>query len=255
MPSGSIYVPRDDKFTGASHQQMYEKFWIEGTKERRRLRAVKAAVGLAVGIGLAIRFSIPAPPVVGVLVAALVAAADAFWSWKTHEDTAVWRGKRRGEVITGKVLRRGLAKEGYQILNGRAVRGAASVDHLVIGPGGIWIVDNEAFGPDTDLAQYGGRLFFGEKYGSAHAKALNDAAASLAGVLTEKSGVPVTIEPLLAVFGGRMPRGPVVTAEGLTLMRPKSLPKVIRQRATAALSDEQVELLARTAARELHRLG
>ncbi|GAA5055908.1 hypothetical protein HNP84_006315 [Thermocatellispora tengchongensis] len=255
MPSGSIYVPQDDKFTGASPQQMYEKFWVEGIPDRRKMRAVKAVVGLAVGIGLAMRFALPQPVLVGIVVGLLVAAADAYWAWHLHESTAVWRGKRRGEVLTGKILRRGLAKQGYQILNGRAVRGQASIDHLVIGPGGVWIVDNEAFGPDVHIEQYGGKLFFGEKYGASMAKGLNDAALALAEVLTERSGVPVTIEPLLAVYGGHLPRGKMVSAEGLTLMRPRLIPKIIRSRATAAFSDEQVELLARTAARELKRLN
>jgi hypothetical protein len=255
MPGGSIYVPDDQKFTGASPQQMYEKFWVEGVNERRRIRAAKAAVGLAVGIALAVRFSIPWPVAVGILAALVVAVADTYWSWRSHENTAVWRGKRRGEVITGRLLRRRLAKEGYRVLNGRAVRGQASIDHLVIGPGGVWIVDNEAFGPEIDVAQYGGRLFFGEKYGSSMAKGLGEAADSLAEVLSKQSGIQVAIEPMLAVFGGRMPRGGMVSAEGLTVLRPGVVPRAIRGRATAAYTPEQVEVLARTAARELHKMS
>ncbi|RBQ17611.1 NERD domain-containing protein [Spongiactinospora rosea] len=254
MPGGSIYVPQDDKFTGASPQQMYEKFWVEGIGERRRMRAVKAAVGLAAGLALAARFSIPQPVLFGIAVAVIVAVADAVVAWYAHERTAVWRGKRKGEVLTGRILRRRLTKEGYKVLNGRAVRGEASIDHLLIGPGGVWIVDNEAFGPETELAQYGGRLFFGEKYGTKMADGLNQAAERLATVLTEKSGIPVTIEALLAVYGGSMPRGGIVSAERLTLLRPRRIPRFIRSRATGALSDEQVETLARTAARELHRI-
>lgn len=255
MPGGSIYVPQDDKFTGASPQQMYEKFWAEGAKERWIMRGVKAAIGLAVGIGLGIRFSLPSPVLTGIVLAVVVAVADAVWSWKKHEDTAVWRGKRRGEVITARILRRRLTRHGYRILNGRAVRGEASVDHLIIGPGGVWIVDNEAFGPDIELAQYGGRLFFGEKYGSRHAKELNEAAAALAEVLTKQTGIPLTIEAILAVHGGYMRRNAVIAAEGLTLVRPRRVPDLILKRGMAALDAEQIELLARTAARELRRLG
>jgi hypothetical protein len=254
MPGGSIYVPQDGKFTGASPQQMYEKFWVEGIGERRKLRAVKAAVGLAVGIALSVRFSIPQPVLTGLVVAGLVAAADWVIAWRAHEATAVWRGKRRGEVITGRILRRGLTRHGYRVLNGRAVRGQASIDHLVIGPGGVWIVDNEAYGPETALAQYGGRLFFGERSGTKMAEGLNRVAETLAGVLTEKSGIPVTIEPVLAVYGGSMPRGGMITAENLTLLRPRRIPRLIQTHATGALSDDQVETLARTAARELHKI-
>ncbi|MCG5212736.1 nuclease-related domain-containing protein [Streptosporangium sp. KLBMP 9127] len=255
MPGGSIYVPEDEKFTGQSPQQMYEKFWVEAISERRKMRVVKAVVGLAAGIALAIRFAIPWPVAVGLFTAIVVAAVDAYLAWRAHEDTAVWRGKRRGEVITGRTLRRRLAKDGYRVLNGRAVRGQASIDHLVIGPGGVWIVDNEAFGPEIDIAQYGGRLFFGEKYGATMAKGLGDAAGSLAEILTRQSGIQVTIEPILAVFGGRMPRGGMVSAEGLILLKPRLVPRVIRARATDAYTPEQVEVLARTAARELHKMS
>lgn len=254
MPSGSIYVPRDDKFTGASPQQMYEKFWVESIPERRKMRAIKAGVGLVAGILLAVRFSLPGPVLVGLLVAGAVAAADALWAWKKHEDTAVWRGKRRGEVITGRMLHRRLSRHGYQILGGRAVRGEASIDHLVIGPGGVWIVDNEAFAPDIELAQYGGRLFFGEKYGRKMAEGLRDMAATLAEVLSRESGIPVTIDPILVVHGGIMRRNAIIIAEGLTLMRAHQVSKIILSRPTAALTEEQVEILARTAARELRKL-
>jgi hypothetical protein len=255
VPGGSIYVPPDDKFTGASPQQMYEKFWVEGTTTRRRARAVKAAVGLAAGIALAVRFSLPGPVLVGLVVAAVTAAADAAWSWYSHASTAVWRGRRRGEVITGRLLRRALSRRGYRVLDGRAVRGQTSIDHLVIGPGGVWIVDNEAWGPETEIARYGDRLFLGEKYGRSVAEGLVAASRAFAEVLSRESGVPVTIEPLLAVHGGRLPRGGTLTAEGLTLLRPRLVARHVLAHGTAALSADQVEALARTAARELRRLG
>lgn len=255
MPGGSIYVPPDDKFTGASPQQMYEKFWVEATTARRRARAVKAAVGLVAGIALAVRFSLPGPVLIGLVTAGLVAVGDAVLAWHSHAATAVWRGRRRGEVITRRLLRRRLSRHGYRILDGRAVRDQASIDHLVIGPGGVWIVDNEAWGPETEIAKYGDKLFLGEKYGKPVADGLVNAGRAFAEVLSRESGIPVTIEPLLAVHGGRLPRGGTLTAEGLTLLKPRLVARHVLAHSTAALSAEQVELLARTAARELRRLG
>ncbi|MER5418279.1 nuclease-related domain-containing protein [Streptosporangium roseum] len=253
MPGGSIYVTPDDQVHGLSPQVMYEQFWIKEADQRRKARAVKAAVGLIVGILLAYRFDLPAPPVVGLVAGLLVGAADMLWVWHSYEATAVWRGRRRGETITGKLLRRKLRKHGYHILDGRAVPGQASIDHLVIGPGGIWVVDNEAWDPETEIARYGERLFLGEKYGSKVAKALVDASESLAGVLSKESGIPVTIEPLLAVHGGELRR--TVTAEGLTLLKPRLVARWITQGPRAEFDEEQVELLARTAARVLRRMS
>lgn len=254
MPGGSIYVQQDAKFAGSSPQWWYEKFWREDTKNRQKSRAVKAAVGVVAGIGLSIRFDLQ-PLVLWALAAgALVAAADWWWCWRTYNATAVWRGKRRGEVITGRLLRRSLGRRGYRVLDGRAIRGQASIDHLVIGPGGVWIIDNESWSPDIEIAAYGGRLFFGEKYGSKEVKPLVDTAAAFAELLTRETGIEVTITPVLAVHCGSLPRGGSVTAEGITLAKPRVAARHIKAVPDVVLDAEQIEVLARTAARELQRV-
>lgn len=254
MPGGSIYVQQDEKFTGSSPQWWYEKFWREDAQNRRRSRAVKAAVGFVAGFVLALRLELPYAALYGLLAAGLVAAVDWWLDWRAFRATAVWRGRRRGEVITGRLLRRSLAKHGYQVLDGRAIRDKASIDHLVIGPGGVWVVDNESWSPDTEIATYGGRLFFGEKYGTKVAKPLVAAAEAFAELLTRETGVPVTIAPMLAVHCGMLPRGGSLTAEGITLLKPRLVARRIKQTATPQFDDAQVELLARTAARELQRV-
>jgi len=252
MPGGSIYVTPVDQVHGLSPQVMYEQFWIKEVVHRRKVRAVKAALGLVVGVALAYRFGL-SPVILGLLGGLLVAGGDAYWTWRQYDATAVWRGRRRGETITGKLLRRKLRREGYRILEGRAIPGKASVDHLVIGPGGVWVVDNEAWDPDTEIARYGDRLFLGEKYGTKVAKALVDVADSLAEVLSRESGIPVTIEPLIAVHGGEIRRS--VTAEGITLLKPRLVARWIKQGPRADFDEAQVELLARTAARVLRRMS
>ncbi|WP_344917688.1 nuclease-related domain-containing protein [Streptosporangium oxazolinicum] len=241
-----------DQVHGLSPQVMYEQFWIKETVQRRKMRAVKAAVGLAVGVALAYRFNL-SPPILGLLCGLLVAAGDAVLAWRQYDATAVWRGRRRGETITGKLLRRKLRRAGYHILEGRAMPGKASVDHLVIGPGGVWVVDNEAWDPDTEIARYGDRLFLGEKYGTKVAKALVEVSESLAEVLSRESGIPITIEPLIAVHGGEIRRS--VTAEGLTLLKPRLVARWILKGPRADFDEAQVEILARTAARVLRRMS
>ncbi|MFI6599842.1 nuclease-related domain-containing protein [Nonomuraea sp. NPDC050536] len=253
MPGGSIYVQQDPKFTGASPQWYFETYWREGAKGRRRSRAIKAAVGFAVGFALALRFDLAGAAAYALALAVVVAGIDWYLSWRSFAVTAVWRGKRRDEQITGKLLRRALRKRGYSVLDGRAIRGQASIDHLVIGPGGVWIVDNESWSPDTEIASYGGRLFFGEKYGTKVAKPLVDTATAFAEMLTRETRVPVTITPLLAVHCGQLPRGGMLTAEGLTLLKPGRAAKVITSARDRVLNEEQIELLARTAARELQK--
>ncbi|MGA4991717.1 nuclease-related domain-containing protein [Nonomuraea bangladeshensis] len=252
MPGGSIYVQPSDKYTGNSAQWWYEKLWREDAKNRRRSRYVKTGVGFVVGVAVALRFDLSgASVVVGLLVAALVAAVDWFLDWRAFYATAVWRGAKHGETITARILRRSLGRQGYTVLDGRAVKGEASIDHLIIGPAGVWIVDNESWSPDTDINVYGGRLFFGEKYGSTYASKLVKTAESFGDLLTRETGVQVTISPMLAVHCGLLPRGGVFVAEGLTVLKPRVAPKVIKAVEGRVYTDEQIELLTRTAAKEL----
>ncbi|MCC5579091.1 NERD domain-containing protein [Microtetraspora sp. AC03309] len=257
MPGKSIYVEQDEKFQGSSPQWWYEQFWIEARPSRVRRRRWIAGVGAVAGLLLAMRFAL-SPVLMAPLGAAVAAGGDLLLVWWDHESTAVWRGKRRGEVRTGKLLRRGLRRRGYNVLDGRAVPGETSIDHLVIGPGGVWLVDNEAWGPDVYIARYGDKLFFEEKSGSSVAKGLTDAAATMSELLSRESGVEVTVRPLLAVHGGKLftPGGPrgVVVAEGLILAYPRVAPRVVLAGGDAGYDARQVETLTRTAARILRRV-
>ncbi len=166
----------------------------------------------------------------------------------------MWRGARRGEAITGRILRRSLVRHGYHVLDGRAIRGQASIDHLVIGPGGVWILDNESWAPDIEIACYAGRLFIGEKYGTKVAKPLVEQAEAFSELLTRETGVPVNITPVLVVHCGMLPKEGVVMGEGLTFVKPRTVSRLIKSAEPGALNEAQIELLARTAARELQRV-
>jgi hypothetical protein len=253
VPNGSIYVPQDDKFKWGTPSVMYELRWRETRSERRRRRHIMAGAGFVLVSALAFYRSLPMPFLIGLIAGAGVWVADAVVSWRMFEATAVWRGKRSGATRTGRLLRRRLGRHGYRVLDGRAVPGKTSIDHLVIGPGGVWILDNEAWAPDTHIAAYGGKIFFGEKRGTSVAQGLVDAATSMGELLSRESGISVNISPLLVVHGGRVKNG-VVSAEGLTLFPPRKAARWILGDAHADLTHDQVEDLARTAARILRRM-
>jgi hypothetical protein len=252
VPGGSIYVPSDEKFTGASPQNLYETFWLAGRKNRLRVRAALAVGGFLVGDVLAARLGVADAFLAGLIFALVAPGVHLAITWWLHERTAVWRGRRRGEVRTRRLLRFSLRRHGYRVMDGRAVPGQASIDHLVIGPSGVWIIDNEAWPPETRIARYGKRLFFDEKFGTSVAKGLIEAAASMAELLSRETGIQVRISPLLAVHGGKIVgRGGVIDGEGLTIAYPHKVASWIRTEPVKELSEEQIELLARTAARIL----
>ncbi|ADG89396.1 nuclease-related domain-containing protein [Thermobispora bispora] len=254
MPGESIYVPSDERFGGSSPQYYYETAWVSGRKKRLRKRLLIGVAGMAFGVWLGIRFGLDFF-LTGLVVGGGAAFIDFLVAWRAHERTAVWRGKRRGQDITGPLLRLGLNRRGYRVMDGRAVPGAASIDHLVIGPNGVWIVDNEAWEPGTYVAKYGERLFFGEKYGTSMAKDLIKATTSLAEMLREQTGLDVSVAPVLAVHGAKIEsRSGVLSGEGLTVAYPRKVARWIRSQSDATLTPEQIDLLARTAALMLRRM-
>jgi len=80
-------------------------------------------------------------------VMALIGLAGAFWG--RRQSTEAWRRGAEGEEYLARQLDR-LGRHGYQVLHDRRVPGSkANIDHLVVGPTGVFVVDAK---------DYGGRL-------------------------------------------------------------------------------------------------
>src|SRR4051812_44358678 len=94
----SIYVPDNPALVGGSPQAVHEQLWAEGRRRRLQIRAAMAAVGLVAGTALV---SLP----FGLLIAVVVAAADALRHWRKRMASSMWRKGRRGERRTAKILR------------------------------------------------------------------------------------------------------------------------------------------------------
>jgi len=107
-----------------------------------------AAIAVA-GVGGGLLGSLLAPRL-GLVVAALVAVA-AGWGlrFRPSPDAIAWRRGAAGERRTARLLAP-LERQGWAVLHDLAVPGSqANLDHLVIGPGGVFVIDSK---------QYRGRL-------------------------------------------------------------------------------------------------
>jgi Nuclease-related domain len=98
-----------------------------------------AAAGLASDV-LTTQAGLPRAGLVGLAVAALV-------SWRLRfrpsEQVKAWRRGAAGERHTARLLDR-LTRDGYVVFHDLAVPGSpANVDHLVIGPSGVFIIDSK----------------------------------------------------------------------------------------------------------------
>jgi hypothetical protein len=98
-----------------------------------------AAAGVA-GQVLATEAGLPRGGLVGLAVAALVGWGLRF---RPSEQARTWQRGAHGERRTARLLLR-LTRDGYVVFHDLAVPGSpANVDHLVIGPSGVFVIDSK----------------------------------------------------------------------------------------------------------------
>lgn len=242
MIGRSIYLRDRPAFTGGSPQAVYEELWQQGRRGRLRVRAALATGGLLLGAQMV-------STGFGLLLAALVAGADTLHHWWRYTSAGIWRRGLTGERRMTRILRFTLERRGYRVLHARSIPGHGKVHQLVIGPSGVWLIDNRAWHPDTEIEEHGGKLFIDGRSGQATAEALHETARTVARLLSQRLGTEVAATAVVAVHGGRLRRR--LTAHGVSVLRATRTPGWIRRRRAAGqarhYSRDQVDAMTRAA--------
>jgi hypothetical protein len=173
------------------------------------------------------------------LVAALAAAA-AGWGlrFRLSPDAVAWRRGAVGERRTARLLDP-LERHGWAVLHDLAVPGSrANVDHLVIGPGGVFVIDSKRYRGRLQL-DGSGRLWHGRYALAPTLRAVSWEADQAARVLPDPG---VAVVPIVAVHGAQVPWGKVVT-QGVPVVAARRLPSMLRA-LPAVLGPERVAWLA-----------
>ncbi|HEY2504924.1 MAG TPA: nuclease-related domain-containing protein [Streptosporangiaceae bacterium] len=210
----------------------------------------RALLALAVGIGVSLWQTWR----IGLTAAALVSIVDTIYQSKTMSlipaaarvSSAQRRSKRR--LYLTRVY-------GYLALHACGIPGTDSViDHLVIGPGGVFALDSERWDrrlPVRTVASEsaaGAVLYhgpFSQKNRLAHARWEASQAARL---LSADLGREITVHPAMVIYGPMVPWG-VTSLRGVDVFSGRALPRYFRTRKRAsgqrALTWEQAgEILA-----------
>lgn len=238
MIGKSIYVADNPAYVGGSPQAIHEQLWAQGRRRRLQTRGAMAAGALLLGTWIVALWF-------GLLAAAVVALADTLWRWRQHAAESVWRKGQRGERRTARILRAFLEWRGYRLLHGRDLPGRTQLDHLVIGPTGVLLVQNQAVPPETEITEYGGTLYVNERPGAKMAGELREIAQETAALLRRHIDRDIPIEPVSVVYGGDLRRGRV-SSEGVTLLRAHRLPGWIRKR-RVRYTPEEIEAIYQAA--------
>jgi hypothetical protein len=228
--------PRDSQ-AGASAQAAYQRCRQQEREAWRHgmLWRVGAVAAAALGGGLLIGISLGAW--LGWRMAAL-AALLVWWRLRPHPSARarVWRREAAMQRRTAEVLEP-LRQRGLLVLHDLTVPGwPASLDHLVIGSTGVWVIQSwrrPRFGrlrrASSPWTAGGGT--------AAQPPRLRWQAEAIAEVLPGDARIPV--RPLLCVHGGGWLAGPLAVQD-VRVARPREVPDIVRRGSRA--HEDEVEL-------------
>ena len=190
-----------------------------------RRAVLAAAVGVVVGILLDWR--------VGLTAAAAVAVLDTVHRSRT---TAVIPAAVRVTSAQRRTRRRlfWVRRSGYLTLNGRAIPGTnCIIDHLVVGPAGVFAVDSERWDRRLPLrATQGGHLYHGPYSQTGRLKHAQLEAGLAGQLISETLGRKQRIRPAMVIYGPLVP-WTVARISGVDVFSGRRLRKYLRAQARA----------------------
>jgi Nuclease-related domain len=166
--------------------------------------------------------------------------------FRPSPDAVAWRRGAVGERGTARLLEP-LERHGWAVLHDLAVPGSrANLDHLVIGPGGMFVIDSKQYRGRLQLDTTG-RLWHGRYPLAPALRVVSFEADQAAQVLTDPG---MAVLPIVAVHGAPVPWGKVVM-DGVPVVAARGLPSMLRQ-LPAVLGPERVADLANQARVRFH---
>jgi hypothetical protein len=198
----------------------------------------RVAIILGVGAGGGVLGSLLAPRL-GLVLGGLAAVA-ASWAlrFRPSTDAVAWRRGSAGERRIARLLDP-LERHGWAVLHDLAIpHSQANIDHLAIGPGGVFVIDSKHYRGRLQLDP-SGRLWHG-RYPLAPALQAVSFEADQAAVVLPDPGMAVV--PIVAVHGAQVPWGKVVVG-GVPVVAARRLPSMLRA-LPAVLGPERVADLA-----------
>jgi Nuclease-related domain len=159
----------------------------------------------------------------GLVLGGLVALV-AGWGlrFRSSLEAVAWQRGAAGERRTARLLAV-LERHGWAVLHDLAVPGSrANIDHLVIGPGGVFVIDSKQYRGRFQLDP-SGRLWHGRHSLAPTLRAVSFEADQAAQVLPDPG---VAVVPIVAVHGAQVPWGKVVT-NGVPVVAARRLPSML----------------------------
>jgi hypothetical protein len=210
---------------GAAAQAEYRRRrTVEHAAWARTLPLRLAATALA-GIGGLLLAAVAGLPLPASLLSAMVLVGAAWWRlrFRLSPETEAWRRGAEGERQVARLLEP-LVRQGWGVQHDLRVPGSkANVDHVVIGPPGVFVVDAKNYRGRLRLS-HDGLLWHGRTFLAPTLSATRWEADKL----QARIGAPdIAVVPIVAVLGAMVPFGQV-TSMGVTVIPARRLVGLLR---------------------------
>lgn len=178
--------------------------------------------------------------------ALLAVVADVVYHTNKSSTIEPWRRLSSAERRTERQLK-ALERAGYRALHARAIPGSdAQIDHLVVGPTGVYAVDSERWDRRLPVRALSHRKLFHGPYN--RKDRLDEArweAAQAHELISAALGREITVRPSLAIYGPKIPWN-VLTIRDVDVYTGQRLRKYLK-RQPKILSQMDVARIAKVA--------
>jgi hypothetical protein len=170
-----------------------------------------------------------------------------------YANGATFPGARKATI---KQLRK-MRREGYFSLDARPIPDSREyIDHLVIGPTGVYAIDSEKWNPKLPIRTWNGKkLYHGPESQKVRLEHAVWEASQASEILSGALGFDITVRPALAIYGPKIPWD-ITTIRNVDVFTGSALRKYLRRRGrmkegVTRLTREEVRTIYDTAARML----
>ena len=213
-----------------------------------RIRAWQRRAVIAIIVGVV--FTIVVSWRLGLTLAVIAAIADTIY--QSRRGLPGPRVKVTGAQRHTRRQLAKLARAGYRAMNGNIIPDSEEqIDHLVVGPAGVFAIDSEAWNKHLIVRTKNGLQLwhgpFSMKDRLEHARWESEQAAEM---LSGALGSPVTVRPAMAVYGPKIPWD-VATIRDVDVFSGPRLGKYLRRRARQTgqppLSEAEIDRIYKAA--------
>lgn len=226
-----------------------ERASVSGLLQQPRFQRLRDRAIIAVVAGVAMGF-LAADWRIGVTAGVFAAIAEVVYRSRSNSSVPAWRRTSVAERRTEAQLRR-LERNGYRTLHARAIPGSeAQIDHLVVGPTGVYAVDSEKWDRRLPVrVQMGKKLYHGPFDMKARLTEAMWEAQQASELISKSFGREISVVPSLAIYGPPVP-WKIMTIRGVDVYQGDRARKWITKR-ERALTDSEIDRIYEISAQVL----